>query len=97
MNRKTKGVVYSILQEDKLAREDTWYLIQQTIIKMTGCNQGTAFGQVLQGMKYQGISFESITRHKRKFFELHPECLTEEIEEVRRNEEDKYHFEFSKG
>ena len=46
-------------------------------------------------MKVKGISFEAITRHKRKFFEEYPEYLTEEIEEVRRNEEDKYHFEFS--
>ena len=96
MNRNIKRVVYETLKEDKTAREDTWYLIQQVVIKMTDCNAGTAFGIVLQGMKYNGISFEAITRQKRKFFEEHPEYLTDEIEDIRRSEEDKYHFEFIK-
>lgn len=96
MNRNIKRVVYKTLEEDELAREDTWYLIQQVVIQMTDCNAGTAFGIVLQGMKYHGISFEAITRQKRKFFEEHPEYLTEKIENTRRAEEDKYHFEFSR-
>lgn len=38
MNRNIKKVVYEILSKDKLAREDTMYLIQQTIIKMLDVN-----------------------------------------------------------
>ena len=66
MNKNIKPVVYRILDEDKLAREDTWYLIQKTILSLLNVNQGTAFGIVIQGMKYKGISFEAITRAKRK-------------------------------
>lgn len=96
MNRDIKKTVYKILETDKLAREDTWYLIQQTLIEMLPCNQGTALINIIQGMRYKGISFEAITRQKRKFFEEYPEFLTDEIEDIRRSEEDKYHFEFSK-
>ena len=81
MNRNIKPIVYSILEKDKLAREDTMYLIQQTIIRMLDVNQGTAFGIVIQGMKYKGISFEAITRAKRKFLEEHPELLEKDAEE----------------
>ena len=96
MNRDIKPVVYSILEKDKLAREDTMYLIQQTIIKMLDVNQGTAFGIVIQGMKYKGISFEAITRAKRKFLEDHPELLEDEIEQIRRQEQQAYEYEYSR-
>lgn len=96
MNKNIKKVVYKILEKDKLAREDTMYLIQQTLIEMLPCNQGTAFGQVLQGMKYQGISFEAITRAKRKYLEEHPNEISQETEEIRRQEEENYFMEYSK-
>lgn len=96
MNRNIKKVVYEILSKDKLAREDTMYLIQQTIIKMLDVNQGTAFGIVIQGMKYKGISFEAITRAKRKFLEEHPEFLDEEMEQIRRQEQQEYEYEYSR-
>ena len=96
MNRNTKKVVYKILEKDELARKDDWYLVQQTLIEMLTCNQGTAFGQVLQGMKYKGISFESITRHRRKFLEKHPELKDSEAEQLRREEEENYILEYGK-
>ena len=95
MNRNIKKTVYKILEKDKLAREDTTYLIQQTLISMLNCNQGTAFGQVLQGMKYQGISFEAITRAKRKYLEEHPNEISKETEQIRRQEEENYFVEYS--
>ena len=96
MNRNIKKVVYEILRKDKLAREDTMYLIQQTIIKMLDVNQGTAFGIVIQGMKYKGISFEAITRAKRKFLEEHPDLVDDDTEQIRRQEEQKYEYEYSR-
>lgn len=96
MNRDIKKVVYNILDEDKLAREDTMYLIQQTIIKMLDVNQGTAFGIVLQGMKYKGISFEAITRAKRKYLEEHIDTISEDVEQIRRQEEQEYEWEYSR-
>ena len=94
MNRNIKKTVYKILEQDKLAREDDWYLIQQTLIKMLNCNYGTAFGQVLQGMKVQGISFEAITRQRRKFLEENPQLKVENVEKARREEEENYYLEY---
>ena len=96
MNRNIKKVVYEILSKDKLAREDTMYLIQQTIIKMLDVNQGTAFGIVIQGMKYKGISFEAITRAKRKFLEEHPDLVDDDTEQIRKQEEQEYEYEYNR-
>lgn len=96
MNRNIKKVVYEILSKDKLAREDTMYLVQQTIIRMLDVNQGTAFGIVIQGMKYKGISFEAITRAKRKFLEEHPDLVDDDTEQIRRQEEQEYEYEYSR-
>ena len=95
MNRNIKKTVYKILEKDKLAREDDWYLIQQTLIEMLSCNAGTAFGQVLQGMKIKGISFEAITRARRKFFEENPELRIEKAEIARREKEEEYYLEYA--
>ena len=96
MNKNIKKTVYKILEQDKLAREDDWYLIQQTLMQMLPCNSGTAFGQVLQGMKVQGISFEAITRQRRKFLEENPQLRVEKVEKARREEEEKYYLEYSR-
>ncbi len=96
MNKNIKKTVYKILQEDSYAREDDWYLIQQTLMQMLPCNSGTAFGQVLQGMKVQGISFEAITRQRRKFLEENPQLRVENVEKARREEEENYYLEYSK-
>ena len=96
MNRNIKKTVYKILEKDKLAREDDWYLIQQTLIEMLPCNQGTAFGQVLQGMKINGISFEARTRQRRKFLEEHPQLKEQKVEDIRRQEEEEYYLEYAK-
>lgn len=95
MNRNIKKTVYKILQEDKLAREDDWYLIQQVLTKLLPCNSGTVFGQVLQGMKVQGISFEAITRQRRKFLEENPQLKVDSVEKARRKEEEEYILEYS--
>lgn len=96
MNKNIKPVVYRILDEDKLAREDTWYLIQKTITSLLNVNQGTAFGIVIQGMKYKGISFEAITRAKRKWIEENLDRISEEVEQIRREEEQEYILEYGK-
>lgn len=95
MNRNIKKTVYKILQEDSYAREDDWYLIQQVLMELLPCNSGTAFGQVLQGMKVKGISFEAITRQRRKFLEKNPQLKVEDVEKARREEEEEYILEYS--
>ena len=73
MNKNIKKTVYKILKEDEYAREDDWYLIQQVVIALVPGNSGTAFGTILTEMKYEGISFEAITRARRKVQEEFPE------------------------
>lgn len=96
MNKETKEVVYKILEQDEYARENDNYLIFRTLNEMTGIDKKTAIWSVLSSMKYKGISFESITRHRRKFFEIHPELKNKVTEIARRTEEKEYYNEFSK-
>ena len=97
MNRNTKKVVYEILEKDKYARENDLYLIFNVLNRMIGIDKQTAIVKVLSGMKVKGISFESITRHRRKFLELHPELKDEKTEKARREEEENYREEYSHG
>lgn len=96
MNKNIKRVVKQILQEDAYAREDDCYLILQVLQQMLPCNEGTAFAQVLQGMKYHGISFEAITRARRKVMEENPQLKVQNVENIRRKEEENYFMEYSK-
>lgn len=93
MNKKIKPTVYKILSKDRLAREDDWYLIQQVIINMLPYNVGSSFGQVLQGMKVKGISFEAITRCRRKFMEENPHLKVLSTDIIRKAEREKYYSE----
>ena len=95
MNKQIKPTVYKICKEDKQAREDDWYLVQQVLIELLPCHSGTAFGVILEGMRYKGISFEAITRARRKFFEENPQYREQEVENIRRQEEAEYYEEYS--
>lgn len=97
MNKNTKKVVYEILENDKYARENDLYLIFEVLNRMIGIDKKTAIITVLNGMKYHGISFGSITRYRRKFLELHPELKDSKTEKARREEEEVYREEYSHG
>lgn len=97
MNRKTKQVVYRILENDEEARRNDNYLIFRTLNEMTGIDKETGIWNVLNNMNYKGISFESITRHRRKFLEKHPELKDKKTEKARREEEETYREEYSHG
>ena len=95
MNKQTKNIVYKILDLDEYSREDDLYLTFKVLNAMIGIDKETAIIKVLNGMKYNGISFESIARHRRKWAELHPEI---EIKARRRRQDEEkiYHMEFSR-
>ena len=46
-------------------------------------------------MKVQGISFEAITRQRRKFLEENPQLKVDSVEKARRKEEEEYILEYS--
>ena len=62
MNRNIKKTVYKILQEDSYAREDDNYLILRVVQELEPAIAGTAFSNVMQQLRFKGISFEGITR-----------------------------------
>lgn len=63
--------------------------------EMTGINKETGIWYVLNSMKFKGISFESITRHRRKWIELHPEIKVK-AKEKRKEEEQEYYLEYAR-
>lgn len=98
MNRKReiKKTVYKILQEDSYARGDDNYLILRVVQELEPSLAGSAFSNVMQQLSFKGISFEGITRARRKFFEEYPELKVEKAEKARREKEEEYYLEYSK-
>lgn len=94
MNKQIKPIVYRILKEDKLAREDDNYLILRVVQELEPNLAGTTFVQVMTNLKFKKISLESITRARRKFFEEYPEYKIWDVEVARRKEEEKYFVEY---
>ena len=97
MNRRTKNIVFEILDKDEYARENDLYLIFNVLNRMIGIDKRTAIWVVLNAMKIHGISFESITRHRRKWLEKHPD-IKEKIKATpkRAEEEQEYYLEYSR-
>ena len=68
MKRQIKQTVYRILQEDTYARTDDNYLIMRVVQELEPNLAGTSFVNVMQGLKYKGISFERYYKSKKKIF-----------------------------
>lgn len=96
MRRDIKRTVYKILEQDPYARTDDNYLIMKVVQELEPSLAGTSFVNVMQGLKYKGISFEGITRARRKFLEEYPEFKEAEITLAREKEEENYFMEYSK-
>lgn len=90
-----KKVVEEILEKDKLARKDDCYLILEVIRKLYPFEVGKTFANVMFNAKSKGISFESITRVRRKIQKRYPELKDKETAELRDVEQKEY-IEFSK-
>lgn len=96
MNKQTKKVVYKILNNDEQARTDDYYLILKTVQEMTGIPANTSIYSVFSTLKEKGISFESITRARRKWLEEHPE-IKKDLKATKKREEEaeNYWLEYS--
>lgn len=91
MNRKTKEVVFEVLESNVEARSNDMELIYQTLKEMLDVNAGTPLLKILTLMKEQGISFESITKWRRKWLEEHPDIKESlEITPFRQEEAEKF-------
>lgn len=94
MNKGIKNIVYKILKEDELSREDDNYLIFKVVQELSPELAGMNFASVMFNLKFKRISMESITRCRRKFFKEYPELKNKEAEEARRREEENYIIEY---
>ena len=88
-------VVEAVLRDNELAREDDCYLILEVVRRLFPFEVGKTFANVMFNAKSKGISFESITRARRKIQKKYPELKNEEIAGIR-DEEQKEYIEFSK-
>lgn len=95
MNKETRKVVYKILDKNEYARENDLYLTFRVLNRMIGIDKSTAIMTVLHGMEVNGISFGSITRHRRYWLEKHPD-IKEKLKATkkRKKEEREYKSEF---
>lgn len=96
MRKGIKETVYKILEQDSYARTDDNYLIMRVVQELEPELAGTSFVNVMQGLKYKGISFEGVTRARRKFLEEYPEFKDPEVTLAREIEEENYFMEYSR-
>ena len=93
--KNLEKTVEEILRTDKLAQKDDCYLILEVIRKIYPFEVGKTFARVMFDAKSKGISFESITRARRKLQKKYPELKDEETAEIRDKEQQEY-IEYSK-
>ena len=55
-----------------------------------------SFKTIMDNLQFSGISIESITRARRKFFEDNPELKIDKAEKARRKKEQEYYLEYSR-
>ena len=96
MNKNIKETVYKILRENKNARYNDNILILKVVQEIEPSFTNCTFENVMQKIQAKGISFEGITRARRKFFEENPEYRDRNIDQIRRKKEREYFEEYSK-
>lgn len=88
--KNLEKIVKELLEKDELAREDDCYLILEVVRTMFPFEVGKTFANVMTGAKSKGISFESITRARRKVQNKYPELKNKEVAEIRDYEQEEY-------
>ena len=93
--KNLEKIVREVLENDELARRDDCYLILQVVSRLYPNQIGKKFETVMFGAKHKEISFESITRCRRKIQEKNPE-LKDEITAIARENKQKEYIKYSK-
>lgn len=88
--KRIDKIIEDILRNDELARKDDCYLILEVIRRIYPFEVGKTFAQVMMGAKGKGISFESITRVRRKVQNKYPELKDKGTAEIRDKEQEEY-------
>lgn len=87
---RLEKIVEEVLQSETLARKDDSYLILKVVQRTNPELAVATFANVMLNAKAKGISFESITRARRKVQRNHPELVHKETEETRQAEQIEY-------
>lgn len=97
MRRKdVQNKTREILRTEPYSRENDGYLIRRVIEELEPNLYKNSFKMIMDNLQFSGISIESITRARRKFFEDNPELKIDKSEKARREKEQEYYLEYSK-
>ena len=95
MRKDVAKTTRKILLEEPYSRENDGYLIRRVIEILEPDLYKKDFRNIMDNLQFTGISFESITRARRKFFEENPQLKIEKTEIARREKEEEYYLEYA--
>ena len=95
MRKDVAKTTRKVLLEEPYSRENDGYLIRRVIEELEPNLYKQNFEKIMDNIQFTGISFESITRARRKFFEENPNLKIEKTEQARREKEQEYYLEYS--
>ena len=95
MRKDVAKTTRKILLEEPYSRENDGYLIRRVIEILEPELYKQNFKAIMDNLQFTGISFESITRARRKFFEENPQLKVEKTETARREKEEEYYLEYA--
>ena len=95
MRRDVTKKTIQILKEEPYSRENDGYLIRRVIEEIEPNLYKNSFKTIMDNIQFTGISFESITRARRKFFEENPNLKIETTDQASREKEHEYYLEYA--
>lgn len=87
---KVEEVVEQILRQDKYSRNNDIYLILKYITKVYPYEVGKRFEEAMTNVSKKGLSFESITRARRKIQNKYPELKNDKVANFRDKKQKEY-------
>ena len=87
---KVEEVVEQILRQDKYSRNNDIYLILKYITKVYPYEVGKRFEEAMTNVSKKGLSFESITRARRKIQNKYPELKNDKVANFRNKKKKEY-------
>ena len=92
---KVEEVVEQRLRQDKYSRNNDIYLILKYITKVYPYEVGKRFEEAMTNVSKKGLSFESITRARRKIQNKYPELKNDKVANFR-DKKQKEHIAYSR-
>jgi uncharacterized protein with HEPN domain len=87
---KVEEIVEQILRKDEYARNNDVYLILKYVSRVYPYEIGKKFEEVMTNVSKKGLSFESITRARRKIQNKYPELKNNKIANFRDKKQKDY-------